>query len=135
MTPKKDPFGYDSGRRKSDGARDVEAVLPPKRPVCPRLAKVIGTAELRDFIVGPGDGEIPIGKLRTTLMKLPRTASGKDVNALDTRLKALSARPQMPIQSSPVTPAPAVVGRPVSEAPPPTLAAPGVRGCPAVPPR
>jgi hypothetical protein len=35
-------------------------------------------------------------KLRTTLMKLPRNLSGKDVNALDKRLTALSTRPQMP---------------------------------------
>jgi hypothetical protein len=61
-----------------------------------RLAKVIGSADLRDFIVGNGEGEIPIAKLRTTLMKLPRTITGKEVNALDARLKALSARPQMP---------------------------------------
>jgi Domain of unknown function (DUF4191) len=61
-----------------------------------RLAKVIGTAELRDFVIGNGEGQVPISKLRVTLMKLPRTLSGKDVNALDKRLKALSARPQMP---------------------------------------
>jgi hypothetical protein len=61
-----------------------------------RLAKVIGSAELRDFVIGKGEGEIPLAKLRVTLMKLPRTLSGKDVNALDQRLKALTARPQMP---------------------------------------
>jgi hypothetical protein len=61
-----------------------------------RLAKVIGTAELRDFMVGNGEGEIPLAKLRVTLMKLPRTITGKDVNALDKRLKALSSRPQLP---------------------------------------
>jgi len=61
-----------------------------------RLAKVIGSVDMHDFIVGPGEGEIPVNKLRMTLMKLPRTASPKDVNALETRLKALSARPQMP---------------------------------------
>src|SRR5689334_6337956 len=61
-----------------------------------RLAKVIGSAEMRDFIVGDGDGQVPLDKLRMTLMRLPKTISGKDVNALDKRLKALSARPQMP---------------------------------------
>jgi hypothetical protein len=61
-----------------------------------RLAKVIGNAELREYVVGNGEGEITLGKLRTTLMKLPRTITGKDINALDTRLTALSARPQMP---------------------------------------
>jgi hypothetical protein len=61
-----------------------------------RLAKVIGSAELRDFTIGDGEGEVPIRKLRSTLMRLPRTLASKDVNALDKRLKALSARPQLP---------------------------------------
>jgi Domain of unknown function (DUF4191) len=61
-----------------------------------RLVKVIGNADLRDFQIGHGEGQIPLNKLRSTLMKLPRTITGKDVNALDKRLTALSARPQMP---------------------------------------
>jgi hypothetical protein len=61
-----------------------------------RLVKVIGSADLRDYMIGNGEGQVPLAKLRTTLMKLPRTITGKDVNALDKRLTALSARPQMP---------------------------------------
>ena len=61
-----------------------------------RLAKVIGNAPLHDFTIGQGEGELPIRKLRMTLMKLPRALSGKDVNALDKRLKALTARPNLP---------------------------------------
>jgi Domain of unknown function (DUF4191) len=61
-----------------------------------RLAKVIGTAPLYDYLVGAGEDQLPIRKLRTTLMRLPRNLSGKDVNALDKRLKALTARPQLP---------------------------------------
>ena len=34
-----------------------------------RLAKVIGNADLRDVIVGDGEGEVPMAKLRMTLMK------------------------------------------------------------------
>jgi hypothetical protein len=71
----------------------VKALIGQERK---RLSKVIGSAELRDFMVGRSEGEIPIAKLRMTLMRLPRTLSGKDVNALDKRLKALSARPAMP---------------------------------------
>ena len=61
-----------------------------------RLAKVIGNAPLYDYTLGQGENELPIRKLRMTLMRLPRSMSGKDVNALDRRLKALTARPQMP---------------------------------------
>lgn len=61
-----------------------------------RLTKVIGNAPLYDYVIGRGEDELPIRKLRMTLMRLPRNLSGKDVNALDKRLTALSARPQMP---------------------------------------
>ncbi|MDW5322921.1 DUF4191 domain-containing protein [Plantactinospora sp. KLBMP9567] len=62
-----------------------------------RLAKVIGTAPLYDYLIGQGDDELSIRKLRTTLLRLPPNLKGKDVNALDKRLKALSAaRPQLP---------------------------------------
>ncbi len=61
-----------------------------------RLAKVIGSADMRDFIVGDDEGQVSLKNLRNTLMKLPRTVTPKDVNALDKRLKALSTRPQMP---------------------------------------
>jgi hypothetical protein len=71
----------------------VKALIGQERK---RLARVIGSADLRDFVVGQSEGEVPIAKLRVTLMKLPRTLTGKDVNALDKRLKALTARPQLP---------------------------------------
>jgi hypothetical protein len=61
-----------------------------------RLSKVIGNAPLYDYVIGSGEGQLPVRKLRTTVMKLPRNLTGKDVNALDKRLSALMARPQMP---------------------------------------
>jgi uncharacterized protein DUF4191 len=61
-----------------------------------RLSKVIGNAPIYDYMIGQGDGELSIRKLRTTVMKLPRNLTGKDVNSLDKRLGALMARPQMP---------------------------------------
>jgi hypothetical protein len=61
-----------------------------------RLSKVIGNAPMYDYVIGQGEGELSIRKLRTTMLKLPRNLTGKDVNALDKRLAALMARPQMP---------------------------------------
>jgi hypothetical protein len=61
-----------------------------------RLTKVIGNAELRDIIIGPDEGQVPLRKLRWTLTKLPRTLGPKEVAALDKRIKALTARPAMP---------------------------------------
>lgn len=61
-----------------------------------RLSKVIGSAPLYDFILGHGENEVPLRKLRMELTRLPKAMSGRDVNSLDKRLKALSARPRMP---------------------------------------
>jgi len=61
-----------------------------------RLSKVIGNAPLYDYVIGSDEGQLPVRKLRTTMMRLPRNLTGKDVNALDKRLGALMARPQMP---------------------------------------
>lgn len=62
-----------------------------------RLSKVIGTAPLYDFMIGHGEDQVPLRKLRIRLTRLPPKAmTGKDVNSLDRRLKALSARPRMP---------------------------------------
>jgi len=61
-----------------------------------RLAKVIGTAPLYDYVIGNGEGELPIRKMRITLAKLPRPLKVRDINALDKRLSALAARPQIP---------------------------------------
>ena len=61
-----------------------------------RLSKVIGNAPMYDYVIGQRRGRASIRKLRTTMMRLPRNLTGKDVNALDKRLGALMARPQMP---------------------------------------
>ena len=61
-----------------------------------RLSKVIGNAPLYDYVIGSEEGQLPVRKLRTTMMRLPRNLTGKDVNSLDKRLGALMARPQMP---------------------------------------
>jgi hypothetical protein len=66
-----------------------------------RLSKVIGSAPLYDYLIGTGEDELSIRKLRPTLMRLPRNLTGKDVNALDKRLTALTTRPKMPQGSIP----------------------------------
>jgi hypothetical protein len=61
-----------------------------------RLVKVIGNAPMYDYIIGTGEDELSIRKMRWTLARLPKAIKPKDVNALDKRLTALSARPQLP---------------------------------------
>jgi len=71
----------------------VRALIGQERK---RLQKVIGSADLRDFIIGNAEGQVPLRKLRMTLLKLPRTLGPKEVAAIDKRIKALAARPQLP---------------------------------------
>jgi hypothetical protein len=61
-----------------------------------RLTKIIGTTELHEFIVGDDEGQVPLKKLRNTVTRLPRSITGKEVNALDTRLTALASRTNLP---------------------------------------
>lgn len=57
-----------------------------------RIARVVGDTPIYDIIVGNEEGQTPLRKLNTTLMKLPRNISTSAVSDLDDRLKALSAR-------------------------------------------
>jgi hypothetical protein len=55
-----------------------------------RVRRVAGPGvEVLSIIVGDGEGEVPIPKLSRHLMKLPKTLTPKQVNALDKRLTAI----------------------------------------------
>ena len=66
-----------------------------------RVARLAGDAPIYDIVVGRGEGEIPLGKLNTHLMKLPRNLSKEQVVALDRRLAALGAQ-RTPIPQGPM---------------------------------
>jgi F0F1-type ATP synthase assembly protein I len=66
-----------------------------------RVARLAGDAPIYDIVVGRGDGEVPLGKLNTHLMKLPRNLSKEQVAALDRRLAALGA-PRVPLPKGPM---------------------------------
>jgi hypothetical protein len=62
-----------------------------------RIARVSGDTPIYDFIVGTGDGDVPLSKLNRHLLKLPSNLSKEQVSSLDKRLSALSgARPPLP---------------------------------------
>ncbi|MGH3728653.1 MAG: DUF4191 domain-containing protein [Micromonosporaceae bacterium] len=84
----------------AEGSGRVRGLLGQEKK---RLSRVVGETPIYDFIIGDGDDQVPIRKLRKTLSRLRWTTlrektgiTPKQVNALDTRLKALGARPQMP---------------------------------------
>jgi uncharacterized protein DUF4191 len=66
-----------------------------------RVARLAGDAPIYDIVVGRGEGEVPLGKLNSHLMKLPRNLSKEQVAALDRRLAALGA-PRTPLPKGPM---------------------------------
>jgi hypothetical protein len=66
-----------------------------------RVARLAGDAPIYDVVVGRGEGEVPLAKLNTHLMKLPRNLSKEQVVALDRRLSALGAQ-RAPLPQGPM---------------------------------
>ncbi len=57
-----------------------------------KIARIVGETPIYDIIVGNEEGQTPLKKLNTSLMKLPRNISAAQVSDLDSRLTALGAR-------------------------------------------
>ncbi|QNI07541.1 DUF4191 domain-containing protein [Mycobacterium kubicae] len=57
-----------------------------------RTARLIGDVPIYDFVVGNGDGEIPLAKLERHLTRLPSNISVKQIDTLESRLAALGTR-------------------------------------------
>ncbi|MFH8406051.1 DUF4191 domain-containing protein [Streptomyces sp. NPDC018019] len=68
-----------------------------------RMARIVADAPVHDFVVGDGEGEVPLKKIRTTLLKLPRTLPGPQVTAVNDRLRALGdLMSNMPVPKGPM---------------------------------
>jgi hypothetical protein len=62
-----------------------------------KVARVVGDAPIYDIVVGDDEGQVPLRKLSTHVMKLPRNLTAAEVNALGRRMSALGgARPPVP---------------------------------------
>ena len=80
------------------GARARELLSSELR----KVRRVIGPdAPLHDIVVGEGEGQVPLKRLQVHVMKLPRTLKPKEVNAVDSRLKALGG-PAMLLPKGPM---------------------------------
>ncbi|HEX4429466.1 MAG TPA: DUF4191 domain-containing protein [Frankiaceae bacterium] len=77
------------------GARDLLAAEMR------RVRKVAGDAPVIDIIVGNGEGEIPLAKLRTTLMRKRRVMRRGEMDDLYRRLTAMGAM-NLPIPKGPM---------------------------------
>lgn len=66
-----------------------------------KVARVVGDAPIYDIVVGDDEGQIPLRKLSTHVMKLPRNLSAAEVNALGRRMSALGGA-RMPVPGGPL---------------------------------
>ncbi len=66
-----------------------------------RVRKVVGETPIHDIVIGSGPGEVPLPKLRLTLMRLPRTLRRGEVDPLARRLRAVTS-PTLPIPKGPI---------------------------------
>jgi hypothetical protein len=66
-----------------------------------KVARVVGDTPIYDITVGDDEGQIPLKKLSTHVMKLPRNLTAAEVNALARRMSALGGA-RMPVPGGPL---------------------------------
>ena len=66
-----------------------------------KVARVVGDTPIYDIVVGDDEGQVPLRKLSTHVMKLPRNLSAGEVNALGKRMSALGGA-RMPVPGGPM---------------------------------
>jgi hypothetical protein len=68
-----------------------------------KVTRVVFDVPVHDYIVGDGAGELPLKKIRTTLLRLPRSLSGPKTTEVNDRLRALGdLMSNMPIPKGPM---------------------------------
>ncbi|MEV7723855.1 DUF4191 domain-containing protein [Streptomyces sp. NPDC087917] len=68
-----------------------------------KLARIMPEIPVHDFIVGTGEGEVPLKKVRTTLLKLPRVLSGPQITQVNDKLRAMGdLMSNMPVPKGPM---------------------------------
>jgi hypothetical protein len=68
-----------------------------------KMARVVIDVPVTDIIVGNGEGQVPLKKVRTTLLKLPRVLPGPKVTEVNDRLRALGdLMKNMPVPKGPM---------------------------------
>jgi hypothetical protein len=66
-----------------------------------KVARVVGDTPIYDIVVGDDEGQVPLRKLSSHVMKLPRNLSAAEVNSLGRRMAALGG-PKMPVPGGPL---------------------------------
>ena len=66
-----------------------------------KVARLVGDTPIYDIMVGDEEGQIPLRKLSSHVMKLPRNLSAAEVNALSRRMSAMGGA-RMPVPGGPL---------------------------------
>ncbi|MFF0448380.1 DUF4191 domain-containing protein [Streptomyces sp. NPDC004609] len=68
-----------------------------------RMARIVVDVPVHDIVVGTDEGQVPLKKVRTTMLKLPRVLTGPQVTATNDRLRALGdLMSNMPLPKGPM---------------------------------
>jgi hypothetical protein len=68
-----------------------------------KMARIVVDVPVHDIIVGNGEGQVPLKKVRTTMLKLPRVLTGAQVTSANDRLRAMGdLMSRMPIPKGPM---------------------------------
>ncbi|OII68657.1 MULTISPECIES: DUF4191 domain-containing protein [unclassified Streptomyces] len=68
-----------------------------------RMARIVLDVPVHDFVIGNGEDQVPLKKLRTTLLKLPRVITAAQVTAANDRLRAMGdMMSNMPVPKGPL---------------------------------
>ncbi|MFH8340922.1 DUF4191 domain-containing protein [Streptomyces sp. AM6-12] len=68
-----------------------------------KMNRIVADVPVHDIIVGNGDGQVELKKLRTTMLKLPRVLTGPQVTTTNDRLRALGdLMSNMPVPKGPM---------------------------------
>ncbi|MFF0478708.1 DUF4191 domain-containing protein [Streptomyces sp. NPDC004284] len=78
----------------------VKALLAAEKK---RMNRVVVDVPVHDIIVGDGEGQVPLKKIRTTMLKMPRVLTGPQVTAANDRLRAMGdLMSNMPLPKGPM---------------------------------
>ncbi|KUH35359.1 MULTISPECIES: DUF4191 domain-containing protein [Streptomyces] len=68
-----------------------------------RMARIVVDVPVHDIVVGDGEGQVPLKKVRTTMLKLPRVLTAAQVTVANDRLRAMGdLMSNMPLPKGPM---------------------------------
>ncbi|MET8079389.1 DUF4191 domain-containing protein [Streptomyces sp. NPDC005303] len=68
-----------------------------------KMNRIVADVPVHDILVGTGEGQVPLKKVRTAMLKLPRVLTGPQVTATNDRLRAMGdLMKNMPLPKGPM---------------------------------